>query len=90
MKIEEALQKFMDNKEECTVELKNGDDADGIITEIGDGFIRVEEDDGLIERVINTRYIISVYVERIPEKNKSEKKKKEKSTLKEMFFRNED
>lgn len=81
MKIEEAFQKFMDNWEECTVELKGGDEVEGRITEIGDGFICVEEDDGLIERIINTRYIVSVYVEHEPEK----KKEKRKLSLKEMF-----
>lgn len=87
MKMENALQKFMDNKEECTVILKNNDEVNGIITETGDGFIRIEEDDGLIERVINTRYIESVYVYHVPEKKK---KDKNKSVLKEMFFGNED
>lgn len=81
MKIEDALQKFMDNKEDCTFTLKNDDEIDGRITEIGDGFIRIEEDDGLIERIINTRYIVSVYVEHIPEK----KKEKKKLSFKEMF-----
>lgn len=87
MKIEDALQKFMDNKEDCTFTLKNDDEVDGRITEIGDGFIRIEEDDGFIERVINTRYIVSVYVYHVPEKKKKEKNK---STLKERFFGNED
>lgn len=81
MKIEEAFQRLLDNKENCTVELKGGDEVEGRITEIGDGFICVEEDDGLIERIINTRYIVSVYVEHEPEK----KKEKRKLSLKEMF-----
>lgn len=80
MKIEDALQKFMDNKEECTFTLKDDVDVDGRITEIGDGFVRVEEDDGLIERIINVQYIISVCVYR-----EKKKKDKVKSKLKEMF-----
>ncbi|MDE5557921.1 MAG: hypothetical protein K2J32_09590 [Ruminococcus sp.] len=75
MKIEEALQKFMDNKEDCTVTLKNSDAVDGKITEIGEGFIRIEEDGGLIERVVNIQYIVSVYVYHTPEKKKKDKKK---------------
>lgn len=75
MQIENALQKFMDNKEDCTVTLENGDVVNGRITETGDGFIRIEENDGLIERVINTQYIVSVYVYHTPEKKKKDKKK---------------
>ena len=75
MKIEYALQKFMKNKENCCFELKNNDEIEGIITEIGVGFIRIEEDDGLIERVINTDYVVSVYVYHTPEKKIKNKKK---------------
>lgn len=75
MKIEKALQKFLDSGEVCTFTLENDEDVDGIITEIGDGFVIIEEDDGLVERIINTEYIISVYVHHKEEKNPKIKKK---------------
>lgn len=75
MKIENALQKFLDSREECTFTLRKGADIDGIITEIGDGFVCVEEDGGLVERIINTEYIVSVYVYHEQEKKPKIKKK---------------
>lgn len=68
MKIEEALQRFVENKKKCEIHLITKEAFVARITEIGDGFIRI--DDGYFENIINTAYIVRVR----PIENKSGKK----------------
>lgn len=69
MKIEEALQRFVDEKEECVIYVE-GAMIIARVLEIGDGFIRVDEKDS--ESVINIQHIIRV---RTYPKNEKGKKK---------------
>ncbi|MDE5620607.1 MAG: hypothetical protein K2O29_01955 [Ruminococcus sp.] len=57
MKIEEALQRFADDKEECVIYIEGGMIIARVL-EIGDGFIVVDEKDS--ESVINIDHIIRV------------------------------
>lgn len=69
MKIEEALQRFVEDKEECVIYIEGGMIIARVL-EIGDGFIRVDEKDS--ESVINIDHIIRV---RTYPKNEKGKKK---------------
>ncbi len=57
MKIEEALQRFADDKEECVIYIEGGMIVARVL-EIGDGFIVVDEKDS--ESVVNIDHIIRV------------------------------
>ncbi|MDE6539007.1 MAG: hypothetical protein K2K66_02345 [Ruminococcus sp.] len=70
MKIEDALQRFVENKEKCEIHLITKEAFFAKIIEIGDGFIRVDEKDS--ESVINIQHIIRV---RTYPKNEKGKKK---------------
>ena len=69
MKIEDALQRFVEDKEECVIYVE-GAMIIARVLEIGDGFIRVDENDS--ESVINIQHIIRV---RTYPKNEKGKKK---------------
>lgn len=69
MKIEEALQRFVEDKEECVIYIE-GNMIIARVLEIGDGFIVVDEKDS--ESVINIDHIIRV---RTYPKNEKGKKK---------------
>lgn len=69
MKIEEALQRFADDKEECVIYVE-GAMIIARVFEIGDGFIIIDEKDS--ESVINIDHIIRV---RTYPKNEKGKKK---------------
>lgn len=69
MKIEEALQRFADDKEECVIYVE-GAIIIARVLEIGDGFIIINEKDS--ESVINIDHIIRV---RTYPKNEKGKKK---------------
>ncbi len=69
MKIEEALQRFADDKEECIIYVE-GAMIIARVLEIGDGFIIIDEKDS--ESVINIDHIIRV---RTYPKNEKGKKK---------------
>lgn len=69
MKIEEALQRFADDKEECVIYIEGGMIIARVL-EIGDGFIVIDEKDS--ESVINIDHIIRV---RTYPKNEKGKKK---------------
>lgn len=69
MKIEEALQRFADDKEECVIYVE-GAMIIARVLEIGDGFIIIDEKDS--ESVINIDHIIRV---RTYPKNEKGKKK---------------
>lgn len=69
LKIEEALQRFVEDKEECVIYVE-GAMIIARILEIGDGFIVVDEKDS--ESVINIDHIIRV---RTYPKNEKGKKK---------------
>lgn len=69
MKIEEALQRFADDKEECVIYIEGGMIIARVL-EIGDGFIVIDEKDS--ENVINIDHIIRV---RTYPKNEKGKKK---------------
>lgn len=69
MKIEEALQRFVEDKEECVIYVE-GAMIIARVLEIGDGFIVVDEKDS--ESVINVDHIIRV---RSYPKNEKGKKK---------------
>ena len=69
MKIEEALQRFADDKEECVIYIE-GAVIIARVLEIGDGFIVIDEKDS--ESVINIDHIIRV---RTYPKNEKGKKK---------------
>jgi len=60
VKIEEALQRFLESKEKCEIHLVTKEAFCVTILEIGDGFIRI--DDGYNENIINTDYIVRVCV----------------------------
>jgi len=70
MKIEEALQRFVEDKEDCVIYFENGMQLIARVIEIGDGFIRVDEKDS--ESVINIDHIVRV---RTYPKNEKGKKK---------------
>lgn len=70
MKIEEALQRFVDEKEECVIYLSKGEQLIARVLEVGEGFIRVDEKDS--ESVVNIEHIIRV---RTYPKNEKGKKK---------------
>ncbi len=70
MKIEEALQRFVEDKEDCVIYFEGGMQLIARVLEIGDGFIRVDEKDS--ESVINIDHIVRV---RTYPKNEKGKKK---------------
>lgn len=70
MKIEEALQRFVDDKEECVIYLDNEQMIIARVLEIGDGFIRIDEKDS--ESIVNIEHIVRV---RTYPKNEKGKKK---------------
>ncbi|MBO5105232.1 MAG: hypothetical protein J6B74_09280 [Ruminococcus sp.] len=69
MKIEEALQRFADDKEECVIYIEGGMIIARVL-EIGDGFIVIDEKDS--ESVVSIDHIIRV---RTYPKNEKGKKK---------------
>ncbi|MDE6781562.1 MAG: hypothetical protein K2J40_08905 [Ruminococcus sp.] len=69
MKIEEALQRFVEDKEDCVIYVE-GAVIVARILEIGDGFIRINEKDS--ESIVNIDHIIRV---RTYPKNEKGKKK---------------
>ncbi|MDE6036445.1 MAG: hypothetical protein K2G36_11140 [Ruminococcus sp.] len=69
MKIEQALQRFVEDKEECII-YTEGVMIIARIIEIGDGFIIIDEKDS--ESVVNIEHIIRV---RSYPKNEKGKKK---------------
>lgn len=69
MKIEEALQRFVEDKEECVIYVE-GAMIVARVLEIGDGFIRIDEKDS--ESIVNIDHIIRV---RTYPKNEKGKKK---------------
>lgn len=69
MKIEDALQRFVEDKEECVIYIEGAMIIARVI-EIGDGFIVIDEKDS--ESVINIDHIIRV---RTYPKNEKGKKK---------------
>ena len=69
MKIEEALQRFADDKEECVIYVE-GAMIVARVLEIGDGFIIINEKDS--ESVINIDHIIRVRT--YPKTEKGKKK----------------
>lgn len=69
MKIEDALQRFVEDKEECIIYVE-GAMIIARVLEIGDGFIRIDEKDS--ESVINIDHIVRV---RTYPKNEKGKKK---------------
>lgn len=69
MKFEDALQRFVDEKEECVIYISGGMLVARIL-EIGDCFIRIDEKDS--ESIVNTEQIIRV---RSYPKNEKGKKK---------------
>lgn len=77
MKIEDALQRFVENKEKCEIHLITREAFFAKIIEIGDGFIRI--DDGYTENIVNTAYIVRV---RIIDKKSNKKEIKETSKKK--------
>ncbi|MDE5770314.1 MAG: hypothetical protein K2I06_01605 [Ruminococcus sp.] len=70
MKIEEALQKFVEDNEKCFIHFANGETIYATILEIGDGFVRI--DDGASESIVNISYIMRVRA--LPQKKKDKKK----------------
>lgn len=58
MKIEDALQRFVDDKEECIIYFDNGANVEARVLEIGDGFIRIDEKDS--ESIVNIEHIMRV------------------------------
>ncbi|MDE6502441.1 MAG: hypothetical protein K2L10_10190 [Ruminococcus sp.] len=70
MKIEDALQRFVDDKEECIIYTESGITIIARILEIGDGFIIIDEKDS--ESVVNIEHIFRV---RSYPKNEKGKKK---------------
>ena len=70
MKIEEALQRFIEDKEECIIYTESGSTVIARIIEIGDGFIVIDEKDS--ESVVNIEHIFRV---RSYPKNEKGKKK---------------
>ncbi|MCM1505935.1 MAG: hypothetical protein NC177_02215 [Ruminococcus flavefaciens] len=70
MKIEEALQRFVDDKEECVIYLDNEQMVIARVLEIGDGFIRIDEKDS--ESIVNIEYIVRVRT--YPKNDKGKKK----------------
>lgn len=70
MKIEEALQRFVDDKEECVIYLDNEAMIIARVLEIGDGFIRLDEKDS--ESIVNIEHIARI---RTYPKNDKDKKK---------------
>lgn len=59
MKMEDVLKHFVENKKKCEIHLITKEAFVAKITEIGDGFIRI--DDGYFENIINTAYIVRVH-----------------------------
>lgn len=70
MKIEEALQRFVDDKEECIIYLDNTQMIIARVIEIGDGFIIIDEKDS--ESVVNIEHIARVRT--YPKNDKGKKK----------------
>lgn len=70
MKIEEALQRFVEDKETCIIYFDNGGTIEARVLEIGDGFIVIDEKDS--ESVVNIDHIARV---RSYPKNEKGKKK---------------
>lgn len=70
MKIEEALQRFVEDKEDCIIYTENGSTIIARILEIGDGFIIIDEKDS--ESVVNIEHVFRV---RSYPKNEKGKKK---------------
>lgn len=58
MRIEEALQRFVEDKEECIIYFGSGASIEARILEIGDGFIRIDEKDS--ESIVNIEHIMRV------------------------------
>lgn len=58
MKIEEALQRFADDKEECVIYFDGGMQLIARVLEVGDGFIRVDEKDS--ESIVNIDNIVRI------------------------------
>lgn len=58
MKIEQALQRFIEDKEDCIIYLDGGITIIARIIEIGDGFIIIDEKDS--ESVVNIEHIMRV------------------------------
>ena len=70
MKMEETLQRFIDEKEECLIYSANNMLLIARIVEIGDGWIRIDEKDS--ESIVN---LANVYRIRSYPKNEKGKKK---------------
>lgn len=70
MRIEEALQRFVDEKEECIIYLDNTQMIIARVLEIGDGFIIIDEKDS--ESVVNIEHIVRVRT--YPKNDKGKKK----------------
>jgi len=70
MDIKEALQKFVEEKEECVVYTSNGTMIIARIIEVGDGFMRLDEKDS--ESIVNLENVLRV---RSYPKNEKGKKK---------------
>ena len=70
MKIEQALQRFIEDKEDCVIYLDGGITVIARIIEIGDGFIIIDEKDS--ESVVNIEHIMRI---RSYPKNEKGKKK---------------
>ena len=66
----EALQKYVDEKEECVIYLEHGDTFVARISEIGEDFIRLDEGDS--ESIMDINKIVRV---RTYPKNEKGKKK---------------
>ena len=70
MKIEDALQRFVENKEECVIYFDNGGTVEARVLETGEGFIIIDEKDS--KSVVNIEHIMRV---RSYPKNEKGKKK---------------
>ncbi len=55
MKLEEAIRKFIDY--ECTITTRD-DEYDGVLTEIGEGYIKINDGDS--ECFLNLKYVESI------------------------------
>lgn len=83
MKIEDALHRFVENKEKCEIHLITKETFVARITEIGDGFIRTD----YFDSIVNTAYIVRVRpVENKSGKNEISEKKGISEAIRDFFF----
>lgn len=83
MKIEDALQRFVDNKEKCEIHLITKETFVARITEISEGFICTD----YFDSIVNTAYIVRVCpVERKSDKKEISEKKDVYGAIRDFFF----